>query len=155
MTGRESTRCTSFPSSKGFVLVSAMLLVLLLAGILIGVIDQVHTEISLVATDLESTKAFYAAEAAMEKMMADLSGLYASRLAPTVSEIPSSWIKLRGSACIRRITRSGRKVGERYKRHASHSIIGSIRQSQPNNAPTIELGGLRCQLPGGEWRARW
>ncbi len=87
MTGRESTRCTSFPSSKGFVLVSAMLVVLLLAGILIGVIDQVHTEISLVATDLESTKAFYAAEAAMEKMMADLSGLYASRLAPTVSEI--------------------------------------------------------------------
>jgi hypothetical protein len=87
MTGRKSTRRISFPSPKGFVLVSATLVVLLLAGILIAVIDQVNTETSLVATDLESTKTFYAAEAAMEKMMADLSALYASRLAPTASEI--------------------------------------------------------------------
>jgi len=51
------------------------------------VVDQVNTETNLVATDLESTKTFYAAEASMEKMMADLSALYASRLAPTAADI--------------------------------------------------------------------
>ena len=87
MTARKTTHGTSRDSSKGFALVAATLLVLLLAGLLIGVIDQVNTETNLVATDLESTKTFYAAEASMEKMMADLSALYASRLAPTAADI--------------------------------------------------------------------
>jgi len=87
MTVRETTHGTSHNSSDGFALIAATLLVLLLAGILVGVIDQVNTETHLVATDLESTKTFYAAEAAMEKMMADLSALYASRLAPTAADI--------------------------------------------------------------------
>ena len=87
MTLRKPTPGTARDSSKGFALVAATLLVLLLAGLLIGVIDQVNTETHLVATDLESTKTFYAAEASMEKMMADLSALYASRLAPTAADI--------------------------------------------------------------------
>ena len=87
MTVRKTTHGTARDSSKGFVLVAATLLVLLVAGLLIGVVDQVNTETNLVATDLESTKTFYAAEASMEKMMADLSALYASRLAPTAADI--------------------------------------------------------------------
>jgi len=74
-------------SSKGFALASAMLIVMLLAGISIGTLYLVNTESRLAATDLESSRAFYGAEAGMEKMMADLSLLYSSMLSPTESEI--------------------------------------------------------------------
>jgi hypothetical protein len=74
-------------SSEGFALASALLIVLLLAGFSIGMIYQVNLETQLVATDLENNQAYYAAEAAMEKMMADLSGLYAAQLAPTVADV--------------------------------------------------------------------
>ncbi len=74
-------------SSKGFALASAMLIVMLLAGISAGTLYLVNTEVRLVITDLESTQAFYGAEAGMEKMMADLSLLYSAILAPTVSDI--------------------------------------------------------------------
>ena len=64
-----------------------MLIVMLLAGISVGTMYLVNTESSLVATGLENIQAFYAAEAAMEKMMADLSALYTSQLAPAVADI--------------------------------------------------------------------
>jgi len=80
-------RNTRNHSSKGFALVSAMLIVMLLSGISVGTMYLVNTEIRLMATDLENTQAFYAAEAAMEKMMADLSALYTSQLAPAVADI--------------------------------------------------------------------
>ena len=81
---------TAKPSSRGFALISAMLIVMLLSGISIGMVYLVNTQSRLMATDLESTQSFYAAEAAMEKMMADLSGLYTSQLAPTVAEIKAN-----------------------------------------------------------------
>ncbi len=74
-------------SSKGFALASAMLIVMLLAGITVGTLYLVNTESRMAATDLESSLAFYGAEAGMEKMMADLSLLYSSILSPTESEI--------------------------------------------------------------------
>ena len=74
-------------SSKGFALASAMLIVMLLAGISVGTLYLVNTESRLAATDLESSQAFYGAEAGMEKMMADLSLLYAAILSPTVTDI--------------------------------------------------------------------
>ena len=74
-------------SSKGFALASAMLIVLLLAGISAGTMYLVNTEVRLVVTDMEGAQAFYGAEAGMEKMMADLSLLYSAILALTVSDI--------------------------------------------------------------------
>ena len=74
-------------SSKGFALASAMLIVLLLAGISAGTMYLVNTESRLAITDMEGAQAFYGAEAGMEKMMADLSLLYSAILAPTVTDI--------------------------------------------------------------------
>ncbi|MFQ5929834.1 MAG: pilus assembly PilX N-terminal domain-containing protein, partial [Acidobacteriota bacterium] len=79
--------CTANHSSKGFALASAMLIVILLAGISVGTMYVVNMESRLGATDLENTQGFYAAEAAMEKMISDLNALYASVLAPTVTDI--------------------------------------------------------------------
>ena len=80
-------RRTAHHSSKGFALASAMLIVMLLAGISVGTLYLVNTESQLAATDLDSSRAFYGAEAAMEKTMVDLNSLYGSILAPTVSDI--------------------------------------------------------------------
>jgi hypothetical protein len=74
-------------SSKGFALASAMLIVVLLAGISAGTMYLVNTEARLAITDMEGSQAFYGAEAGMEKMMADLSLLYSAILAPTVTDI--------------------------------------------------------------------
>ncbi len=74
-------------STRGFALISAMLLVMLLAGISVLTVYLVQSQSRLMATDLDSTQSYYAAEAAMEKMIVDLSGLYTSQLAPTVADI--------------------------------------------------------------------
>ena len=74
-------------SSRGFALASVLLIVTLLAGFSVGTMYLVNMETRLVATDLENTQVFYGAEAAMEKMMSDLSAMYTSLLAPTVADI--------------------------------------------------------------------
>ena len=74
-------------SSRGFALASAMLIVVLLAGISAGTMYLGNTESRLAITDMEGSQAFYGAEAGMEKMMADLSLLYSAILAPTVTDI--------------------------------------------------------------------
>ena len=72
---------------SGFALPAALLLLLVMSAIAIGMIHMVQTESRVTGSDLDYTKAFYATEAGMEKMMADLSALYIARQAPTVSEI--------------------------------------------------------------------
>jgi Tfp pilus assembly protein PilX len=75
------------PESKGFALITALLLLMLLSGIAAGLVYVVNTESRLGGTDLESTVAFYGAEAAMEKMMVDLGNLYTTRLSPSAADV--------------------------------------------------------------------
>jgi hypothetical protein len=74
-------------SSKGYVLISAILIVVLLSGISVGLMYLVNMETRLGATDMDNIRAFYGAEAAMEKMMSDLNALYVSQLDPSPAEI--------------------------------------------------------------------
>ena len=80
-------RSTLRSSSKGFALLAALLLLLLLSALALGMVYIVQTETSLGGTDLENNIAYYGAESAMEKMMVDLNALYAARQSPTVAEI--------------------------------------------------------------------
>ena len=73
--------------SKGFALITALLLLMLLSGIAAGLVYVVNTETRLGGSDLESTVAFYGAEAAMEKMMVDLGNLYTTRLSPSPADV--------------------------------------------------------------------
>ncbi len=73
--------------SKGFALIAALLMLLLLSAISIGLIFTVNNETATHTVDLNSTSAYYGAEAGMEKMMADLSNLYISVQSPSVSQI--------------------------------------------------------------------
>lgn len=74
-------------SPEGFALLASLLLLLLFSGLSIGVLYLVNTEMHLGKNDLENNLAYYAAEAAMEKMVVDVSALYALPRPPTLGEI--------------------------------------------------------------------
>jgi hypothetical protein len=73
--------------AAGFALLASLLLLLLLLSLAAGLFYVVNTEVRLGQNDLENNLAFYGAEAAMEKMMVDVSTLYALPRMPTVAEI--------------------------------------------------------------------
>jgi hypothetical protein len=77
----------SHTSSRGYALLSALLLLLLLSAMAVGMVYLTQTETRLGGTDMENTLAYYAAEAAMEQMVADLSGLVARLQVPTQADI--------------------------------------------------------------------
>lgn len=72
----------SQPLQRGIALIMALLLLLLMSGLAVALIYKVNTEQNLQRTDSGNTMAYYGAEAGMEKLMADLSALYAQQAAP-------------------------------------------------------------------------
>ena len=74
-------------SDRGVALIAVLLLLALMSALAVALVYKVNHEQHLQRTDMANTLAFYGAEAAMEKMMADLSNLYAQRAAPTNCDI--------------------------------------------------------------------
>ena len=77
----------SHHSSKGFALLTSMLLMAMLAVFSVGMVYLVQSEARLSGMDMEGTQAYYGASAAMEKMVVDLNALYAGPQEPTVAAI--------------------------------------------------------------------
>ncbi|MCH8017656.1 MAG: hypothetical protein IH917_13645, partial [Acidobacteria bacterium] len=77
----------SYHSSKGFALLTSMLLMAMLAVFSVGMVYLVQSEARLSGMDMEGTQAYYGASAAMEKMVVDLNALYAGPAEPTVAAI--------------------------------------------------------------------
>jgi len=73
--------------SKGFTLIAALLLLLLLSGIAVGLMYMTNTEARVGGNDMENNLAYYGAEAGMEKMTSDLGNLYNGNQAPSVNNI--------------------------------------------------------------------
>ncbi len=73
--------------SRGFTLIAALLLLLLMSGLAISLMVMTNTEVSIGGNGRESTLAYYGAEAGMEKMTSDVAALYATNQAPTAAEI--------------------------------------------------------------------
>src|SRR5581483_11379263 len=67
-------------SERGVALIAALLLLMLMSAV--ALLYKVNTEQNLQRTDSGNTLAYYGAEAAMEKMTADISLLYAQQAAP-------------------------------------------------------------------------
>src|SRR3984893_1630606 len=74
-------------SDRGVALISVLLLLTLLSAIAVALVYKVNHEQHLQRADSGNTAAYYGAEAGMEKMMADLSLLYAQKAAPTNCDI--------------------------------------------------------------------
>jgi Tfp pilus assembly protein PilX len=94
---RSNTMPSAKFASRGFTLIAALLLTLLLSGFAICLMMMVNTEQRVGAADLSNNYTYRAAEGAMEKMTSDLASTFQNIQAPTAAQIcavsnnPPSW----------------------------------------------------------------
>jgi Tfp pilus assembly protein PilX len=93
---RNTMRSAKF-DSRGFTLIAALLLTLLLSGFSIALLMMVNTEQRAGGADLSNNYTYRAAEGAMEKMTSDLANTFQNIQAPTAAQIcavsnnPPTW----------------------------------------------------------------
>ena len=73
--------------SRGFTLIAALLLTLLLSALCVGLLYMVSNEQRMGGNDLEGNLAYYGAESGIENLTAQLSQLYQSSQTPTAVDI--------------------------------------------------------------------
>jgi hypothetical protein len=74
-------------SSRGFTLIAALLLLVLLSGVAVGLMFLVNNEGRMSGNEQEDNLAYYAAESGIEKLTADLSSLYQTSMSPSNAQI--------------------------------------------------------------------
>ena len=77
----------TYRDSRGFTLIAALLIMVLLSGVAAGLLFMVANESHMSGNNLEDNLAFYGAESGIEKLTADLSALYSSTMVPTNAQI--------------------------------------------------------------------
>jgi hypothetical protein len=77
----------SHQNSRGFTLIAALLLTILLSGMAVGLLFIVSNESRMGGNDLEGNLAYYAAEAQVENLTSELSQLYQTSQVPTAASI--------------------------------------------------------------------
>ncbi|MFZ0732930.1 MAG: hypothetical protein WAM79_11445 [Candidatus Sulfotelmatobacter sp.] len=95
--------------SRGFTLIAALLLTVLLSGLAVGLLYMVSNETRMGGNDLEANMSYYASEAQIENLTSQLSQLYQTSQSPTASSIdalasPSNWATAVSGANITNIT---------------------------------------------------
>ena len=78
---------TSHRDSRGFTLIAALLLTVLLSGVAVGLLYMVSNEARMGGNDLEGNLAYYGAEAGIENLTSQLSTLYQSSQSPDAASI--------------------------------------------------------------------
>jgi PilX N-terminal len=73
--------------SRGFTLIAALLLTILLSGVAVGLLYMVSNEARMGGNDLEGNLAYYAAEAQIENLTSELSQLYQGTQVPSATSI--------------------------------------------------------------------
>ena len=73
--------------SRGFTLIAALLIMLLLSALAVGLLFMVSNERHMAGNNLEDNMAFYGAESGIEKLTSDLAALYAANMVPTNAQI--------------------------------------------------------------------
>ncbi|MGC2229537.1 MAG: PilX N-terminal domain-containing pilus assembly protein, partial [Candidatus Sulfotelmatobacter sp.] len=73
--------------SRGFTLIAALLLTVLLSGIAVGLLYMVSNEERMGGNDLEGSLAFYGAESGIENLTAQLSQLYQTSQTPNAAAL--------------------------------------------------------------------
>ena len=73
--------------SRGFTLIAALLLLLLMSGLAIGLLMTVNTEGRVGGNDMEHNVAFHAAEGGIENMTSALANTFQNIQSPTVGQI--------------------------------------------------------------------
>ncbi len=89
MKGR--TMQTNHRSDRGFTLIAALLITVLLSGVAVGLLFMVSNEVRMGGNDLEGNMAYYAAEAQIENLTSQLSQLYQTSQSPNAAAINALW----------------------------------------------------------------
>ncbi len=74
---------------RGFTLIAALLLLLIMSGMAVGLLLMVNTEQKAGLNDVQNTLAYRAAEGAIEKMTSDMSNTFSQIQSPVASDITS------------------------------------------------------------------
>ena len=74
-------------NSRGFTLIAALLILVLLSGVAAGLMYMVTNESKMGGNDLEANLAYYGAESGMEKLTSDLEALYVQYQVPKTPQI--------------------------------------------------------------------
>jgi len=74
-------------NARGFTLIAALLMMVLLSGLAVGLLYMVANEARAGGNGLEDNIAYYDAESGMEKLTADLSSLYQTSASPNNTQI--------------------------------------------------------------------
>jgi|HubBroStandDraft_6_1064221.scaffolds.fasta_scaffold03335_8 hypothetical protein len=78
---------TSQRDSRGFTLIAALMLTILLSGVAVGLLYMVGNEARMGGNDLEGNLAYYGAEAGIENLTSQISTLYQSSQSPDAASI--------------------------------------------------------------------
>jgi hypothetical protein len=73
--------------SRGFTLIAALMLLLIMSGVAIGLLMMVNTEGKVGSQDTQNSLAFHSAEGAIEHMTSDLANMFQNIQAPTAAQI--------------------------------------------------------------------
>jgi len=74
-------------NSRGFTLIAALLILVLLSGVAAGLLFMVTNESKMGGNDMEANLAYYGAESGMEKLTSDLAALYVQYQSPKNNQI--------------------------------------------------------------------
>jgi type IV pilus assembly PilX-like protein len=74
-------------NSRGFTLIAALMLTILLSGVAVGLLYMVSNEARMGGNDLEGNLAYYGAEAGIENLTSELSQLYQSSQSPNAASL--------------------------------------------------------------------
>jgi hypothetical protein len=74
-------------SESGIALISALLVLVLLGALLVAFVVSVNSDQSLISVDRDQNRAYYAAQAGLEKLTADLGTLFDTNYAPTPAQV--------------------------------------------------------------------
>ena len=122
--------------SRGFTLIAALLLTLLLSALAVGLLYMVSNEQRMGGNDLESNMAFYGAESGIENLTAQISQLYQSSQTPDAASINALTAPVN------------------YPTNVTGSNITSMNYNESITWPTTQTNGQPCpNLPNpcGSW----
>src|SRR5258708_7740714 len=121
--------------SRGFTLIAALLVTLLLSAWAVGLMFTVTDEVRMGGNDMEGNQAYYGAEAGMENLTAQLSQLYQTSQSPVAADINA-------------LTNPATAV---YPTAIAGSNITFMNYTQSITWPPTDDNGAPCANPCGTW----
>ena len=123
----------STQDSRGFTLIAALLLTILLSGVAVGLLYLVNNEQRMGGNDLEGNLAYYGAQAGIENLTAEISQLYQTSQTPNAAAIQAL------------------AAPANYPNNITGSNITNMNYVESVTWPSVDASGNPCTNPCGTW----